>query len=130
MAAGQRYPKRTVVPASWSATGVFTGGGAAANCTKTTGAIQGGIASVNYNAATGKYRITFHDVGQQVLRVLATVGRADAAVPLFVIPIHSSFSRANKTLDINVRTEAALTDLAATDQLQLEVTFTDIGPNT
>ncbi len=130
MPGGNRTVIRSVIPGDWKANGVFTGGGAAANCTKTTGAVQGGIASVNYNAATGKYRITFVDVGQQIIRFLGTVGRADAAVPLFVIPIHSSFSRANKTLDINVRTEAALTDLATTDQLQLEVVFTDIGPNT
>lgn len=128
--AGNRFPVRANAPSLWTAHGVFTGAGAAANCTKTTGAVQGGIASVNYNAATGKYRITFVNVGQQILQFRGTVGRADAAVPLFVIPIHSSFNRANKTLDINVRTEAALTDLAATDQIQIEVDFTDLGPNT
>lgn len=129
MAGGNLYPVRANAPSMYTAHGVYTGGGAAANCTKTTGAVQGGVASVNYNAATGKYRITFVDVGQQILQFRATVGRADAAVPLFVIPIHSSFNRGNKTLDINVRTEAALTDLAATDQIQIEVDFTNIGPN-
>lgn len=128
--AGNRFPVRANAPSLWTAHGVFTGAGAAANCTKTTGAVQGGIASVNYNAATGKYRITFVCVGQQILQFRATVGRADAAVPLFAFPVHSSFNRTNKTLDINVRTEAALTDLAATDQIQIEVDFTDLGPNT
>jgi hypothetical protein len=129
MPMGNAFPARNADGDLVTVHGQFTGGGAAANCTKTSGAINTGISSVNYNAATGKYLVTFQDVGQQLVEFRACVGRADAAVPLFVIPIHGSLSLTSKTLPINVRTEAALTDLATTDKLFITAVWARKGPN-
>lgn len=121
MPLGQAYLDRSTLPGITKAQGVFAGGGAAANCTQA-GPING-VVSVTYNAATGRYLITFADVGGIIVGDGCKVARAQGAVPLFVNLVHSTFSQANKTVEIDVRTEAALTDLATTDRLYVNVNF-------
>lgn len=107
--------------------GVWTGGGAAASCTQSSADWNRGIASVAYNAATGKYLVTFTDCGEQILPgSKVEVCRAAAAAPLLANIVRGSYDASAKTVEIevwDVDSTAALTDLAATDKLLLSFHF-------
>ena len=88
MSLGQAYPVRASIPDLFEVRGVWTGGGAAADMTKEEEDWSRGIASVAYNAATGKYLVTFVDVGQQLVDAEAKVlrdGSGDDHIPGVVI---------------------------------------------
>lgn len=108
--------------------GTWTGGGAAANCSRAAADWSRGIASVNYNAATGKYIITLVEgaAGEQLLPGSnIVVHRAAAAIPLLVNLIRGAFDADAGTVTFEVwapSTEAvasALTDLALTDTISI-----------
>lgn len=132
MSLGNASVVRSTVPDQTEVRGVWTGGGAAANCTKASADASKGIASINYNAATGKYRITFTDVGQQVLDATVNVTRAAGAAPISCNVVRGSFSAANKTLDFEAWAVSAgahaLIDLLTTDKAMVTVVFTKNSP--
>jgi hypothetical protein len=113
--------------------GVWTGGGAAASCTQVSTDWNRGISSVAYNAATGKYLVTFLDCGQQILPGSEVkVCRAAAAAPLLVNIVRGTYSATAKTVEIevwDVDATAALTDLALTDVLLLSFHFSVNKPS-
>lgn len=132
MPLGNAYPVRSIIPDTKRVQGVWTGGGAAANCTQSSSDWSKGIASVNYNAATGKYKITFRDVGQQIVGGKIEVCRAAAAAPLLAVINRATFSIANKTVDFevwDVDAGSALTDLATTDKLLIDIQFATRAPD-
>lgn len=133
MALGNASPVLSSIPKREVA-GVWTGGGSAANCTKAAADWSKGISSVAYNAATGKYRITLSDFGQQLLpgsRI--DVCRAAGASPIRVNIIRSSLAPSaatgTATLDFEVWQDdavsgiPALLDLLTTDKLLINLVF-------
>ena len=133
MAIGDIYPvKGCSVPATIKITGKWTGGGAATNCTKATADWSRGISSVNYNGATGKYRITFTDIpGQQLVDWNLPIARATGVTNALVAKVvEGSYSISAKTLDfevVSVLTPAA-TDLTTTDKVYINLTFSSSPP--
>lgn len=72
---GQAYPLRSAGPDLLVQVGKWTGGGAAADMSVTDGDANHGIASVEYDGATGKYLVTFAEVGEQLVHCDAKVHR-------------------------------------------------------
>lgn len=125
MALGNASPVRANIPKR-EVCGVWTGGGAAADCTKTSTDWSKGISSVAYNAATGKYRITLSEAGQQLLpgsRIEVCVAAGSA--PKFANIVRSSLD--SDSVDFEVWSESggalALTDLATTDKVLINLVF-------
>jgi hypothetical protein len=117
-------PKRSTIPSVICVQGVWTGAGAAANCTHSPADDWSqGIASVNYNAATGKYKITLTQRGQQIVGGHVEVCGAAGATKKTVHIIRSTYSTSAQTVEIEVWTEGteavapALVDLATTDKI-------------
>jgi hypothetical protein len=116
--------------------GVWTGGGAAANCTKSSSDHSRGITSVNYDGATGKYTITLSDWGQQLLPgSKVSICRDAAAAPLLVNLVRGSFAVAADGASASVDFEvwdvdgvSALTDLAVTDKALIDLVFAAAAP--
>jgi hypothetical protein len=106
----------------------WLGGGAAADCTKISKASGKNIASIAYAAATGKYTITFRNVGAQWLGLHASVAAAAGAATAFVaFEIVGSYSATAKTVQIQVSDVATPTahDLAATENLIIDAEWCD-----
>lgn len=101
----------------------WTGGGAAANCTRTTGQ---GVTSVNYNSATGKYVITF-DSGYEVLEGYQFQHGGANATPK-IIKMEAQNATAG-TINIAVSDVATPTnrDLSTDDEISFVVVFRDEG---
>ena len=135
MSTGNSFPVRSTVPDTVRVQGVWTGGGAAANCTKAAADWNRGIASVNYNAATGKYKITFVDVGQQIVYAHVECFSTTGVLTKDVAVIRGSFSVSAKTYEIEIRTKAtdvaaaALVDLITTFGLMITFEFAKNGPD-
>ena len=133
MSLGNASVVRSTVPDQTEVRGVWTGGGAATDCSRATGDANKGIISFKYNAATGKYRVTLTDVGQQILDATCNVSRVSGSIPLSANVIRGSLNVANKTVDIEFWSVAAgahtLTDLAATDKVLVTIVFTKNQPN-
>lgn len=100
---------------------LWAGGGAASNCTSSVA--DGQIASINYTASTGKYTITFANVGAQATPVAIHVSAFGASAKLNVKL--DAYSSTNKTLVIWVYSDTTLADLAATDFLGIETVWCD-----
>lgn len=132
MPIGNTSPYRSTIPGIDCVQGVWTGGGAAANCTRAAGDWNRGIASVNYNAATGKYLVTFIDVGTQIVWGRCEVMGAAGAAGKQVNVVRSTFNATAKTVQIEVWDTAtpSLVDLAATDKLCLKFEFSKNNPAT
>jgi hypothetical protein len=131
MGAPQGYPgDKTTIPGTFKVQGVWTGGGAATNCTKAAADWSKGIASVNYTAATGCYTITFTDVGQQIVGWKITTGQQTGVNPLNFILRNGSFSATTKSVIIEVSADdsGTLTDLLTTDKLYIEFQFAKQAP--
>lgn len=108
----------------WFIDGAATGGGAAANCTGIKGT---GIASVNYNAATGKYVITLKDAWAGFLGLEAVVV---GAARQFNVQVDSEAVATAKTINIRIFASAsgaamALADLLSTETLKFTVSVTN-----
>lgn len=107
--------------------GTWIGGGAAANCTRTSTDQGAGITSVNYNAATGKYRITVTEWGQQLAPgTHIEVHRAAGAAPRVVNVVRAiTVSGTTATIDFEVWDMAtpSLVDLAAADTITITLAF-------
>ena len=111
-------PKREVC-------GVWTGGGAAADCTHTSTDWSRGISAVAYNAATGKYRITLTEAGQQLLPGShIEICRADGASPLLANIVRSTLDSDSVDFEVwDVDSASALTDLDTTDKVLINLVF-------
>ena len=125
------YPSRgTTLPGTFKAQGVWTGGGAATNCTKAAADWNRGIASVNYTAATGIYTITFLDVGQQIVGHKIGFGQQTGVNPLAYCVRNGSFSATTKSVivEFSASDSGTLTDLLTTDKLYIEFEFATSPP--
>ena len=113
-------PMRLAEPNTQHCIAKFNGGGAAANWSKLDG---DGISSVTYNAATGKFKINFTDVGVSILSAAGVGHRATGSAPLHVGFVPGTLSIANKTVDIEVWDMAtpSLVDPATTVEIHLDI---------
>lgn len=120
-----KYPVRSRVSQSYSVMGRWAGGGAAGNMTKVTGR---GIASVNYNSATGAYLITFEDSHPVLVAIGFACGAAGSTATQNVVNYQpASYDAAAKTLPIFITDAASPTaqDLATTEELSIVAWFAD-----
>lgn len=106
-----------------SVKGRWAGGGAAGNCTRTSGR---GISSVDYNSATGKYVITFAEVGEYFLGARIDIMSADGASTSF-LGRPCVYSASAKTLTVNVSDVATPTnhDLATSESMVIDAAWDD-----
>lgn len=117
------FDVKSVHPKVWSVCARYTGGGAASNMTKTAG---NGIASVNYNSATGAYIITFNDVGAVFLggTLTALTGGTTAAQKVVNPVVYSSSAKTLTIFITDVATPTAA-DLSTSEQLWIDLKFSD-----
>ncbi len=125
MSLGNAFPVRSTIPDTVKVQGVWTGGGAAANCTHADADWNRGIASVVYTA-TGIYTITFLDCGQQIVDYSLQVENATGVDPVVGKLVAGSFSSSAKT--VSVEFGATLADLLTTDKLHITFEFAKNGP--
>ena len=129
MSLGNAFPLKSNLPDLVQVIGVWTGGGAATNCTKAAADWSRGITSLNYNAATGKYLITFTDVGQQIVSHSIAVCGLTTVDMVSVNLIRGSFSISAKTCEVEFSDLAGiLLDLLTTDKILINVTFAKNAP--
>ena len=104
--------------------GVWKGGGAAANCTRVLGR---GVSSVNYNAATGQYKITFAEVGEGTQPLVSMNVQAAAGAASTFVARPTVYSASGKTLTFDVTDVATPTnhDLALTEFVHFRVLWDD-----
>lgn len=128
-AIGNASEVRSTLPGVHKVQGVWTGGGAAADCSHAAADWSRGVASIAYNGATGKYLITFTDVGQQIvghnIRVcgLTTVATVTANL------LRGSFDSAAKTVQVEFYDlGGSLIDLLTTDKVLVDVEFVRAAP--
>lgn len=111
--------------------GVWKGGGAATDMTKgvvgTDPGTSKGITSVKYNAATGKYRITFDNVGKVLLGLHVQVFTAAATAAGVRVANVNAYSSSNKTADFIVCDTATptATDLSTSDYVLITGVWSD-----
>lgn len=112
--------------------GTWTGGGAAANCSKADADHSAGITSVAYDGATGKYVITLKEWGQQLLPGShIEVHRAAGAAPLVVNIVRAiTVSGDSATVNFEVWDMAtpSLVDLETTDTIGINLAFSKTKP--
>ncbi len=124
---GQAYPIKASVPGLRFVFGKWTGGGAAADMAVASGDWNKGIASVAYNAATGKYLVTFVGVGQQLVYADAKIHRPTTGDdPLPVNFQFDSFSRTAMTIEMEIG--ATLTDLDTDEKITFMFVFANVAP--
>lgn len=123
MSLGNAYPARKLTPNTRTVTARFTGGGAAGNWTKVYG---DGIASVAYNAATGKFLMTFVDVGAAIQTASVVGHNAAGTAPLFGSVDFANLSLSAKTVPVEMWTDAgALADPDTTCHITVTVEWRD-----
>lgn len=128
VALGQAYPVKASVPGLRLVFGKWTGGGAAEDMTVAPGDWNEGIRSVAYNAATGKYLVTFDAVGQQLVYADAKVHRPTTGDdPLPVNFQFDSFSRTAMTIEMEVG--ATLADVDTDEKVTFMFVFATQAPN-
>ena len=121
MSLGNSYPTRSTIPNTDIVRGVWTGGGAAANCTKAPADWSRGIKSITYNAATGKYLVTFVDAGQQYVGGGIDVCGVSGGAKKYAHILRSTYSPSAKTVQVEIQTGAGvLADLLTTEQIVCE----------
>jgi hypothetical protein len=109
--------------------GMWTGGGAAANCTLAAGDHSAGITSVAYNAATGKYLITVSEWGQQLLPgSQVVIHRAAADAPLVAnlirtVTVATGGASATVAFEVWDLATPSLTDVATTAKVGIHLVF-------
>lgn len=127
------YPNHgNTIPSTVSVGGVWTGGGAATDCTHAAADWSRGIVSVKYNGATGKYQITFLDVpGSQVVGFSADIARATGTTNALIAKmVAGSYSTSTKTLNFEVcdLSTPVATDLTTGDKIMFHITFAKSPP--
>lgn len=119
--ANQAYQDRCLMNGITRSYNLWAGGGGTGNCTSVVA--DGQIASINYTASTGKYTITFANVGAQATPVAINIAAFGATAKQRVEL--DAYSSTNKTLVIWTYTAGSLGDLATTDFLAIEVVWCD-----
>lgn len=124
MPLGNNYPVKSSIPDVVEVTGVFTGAGAD-DFTQTSGDWCKGIDSVTYEAAVGKFLITFNDVGYQIIGADVEVMRPDGTAPLKANVVRGSFSQSAKTVQVQFWDMAtpSLANPASTDRICITIKF-------
>ena len=105
----------------------WQGGGAATSCTSVAKASGRNIASVAY-VSTGRYTVTFRNVGAQWLGISGMVAAAAGAANSFLVrEVVGSYSATAKTVDITICDLAtpSLHDLATTEFVRLDAEWND-----
>lgn len=111
--------------------GVWTGGGAAASCTKAAADHNDGILGVAYNVATGKYKVAFSDVGQQIVFADCKVCGLTGVPPVTANVLRGTYDRAAKTVEVEFYDLAgALIDLLVTDKVLCVFEMSNFAPDT
>ncbi len=130
MSIGNASPERSVIPDTVHVRGVWTGGGAATDCSHVATDWSRGIASIAYTSATGCYTITFTDVGQQVIGFHIGSGQQTGVNPLAFAYRNGTFSAVTKTLifEVSASDSGTLTDLLTTDKLFIDIVFSKQAP--
>ena len=124
---GQAYPIKASIPGLRLVCGKWTGGGAAADMTVASGDWSEGIASVEYNGATGKYLVTFEEVGQQIVHMDAKVHRPTTGDDPIVANIQfDSFDRSAMTIEVEFG--ATLADIDTDEKVTFFVVFATVAP--
>lgn len=127
----QAYPIRSTVSGITRLQGVWTGGGAAADCTKEDEDHNEGIAAIEYNAATGKYLVTFNDVGQQLVYASCEVAGATTEPPVKANVLRGTYDRAEKTVEVEFyKHDGSLIDLLTTDKVMCVFEMSSYAPDT
>ncbi len=108
--------------------GVWTGGGAAADCTHVATDWSKGIASVVYTAATGCYTITFTDSYHSIVGYSLKCSQQTGVDPVVGTVRNGTFSSATKSVVVEINTAGTLTDLLTTDKLFIDFTFARFPP--
>ena len=121
-------PKETI-PGLKSVRGVWTGGGAAADCTHVATDWSRGITSIVYTAATGCYTITFDECGPNLVDFSIHFGQQTGVDPITATVRNGSFSATTKSLVFEVNTAGTLTDLLTTDKLHIHAVFSTNKPD-
>ena len=119
--ANQAYVPRFLMNGIVHSYNLYAGGGAAADCAKSVG--DGQIASVVYNASTGKYLITYNNVGAKTTPVAVNISAFGATAKLNVKL--DAYSATNKTLVFWIYADTTLADLATTDFVSIETVWCD-----
>lgn len=130
MSLGQAHLDKSTLPGLIHVQGVWTGGGAASAMTHTSTDWSRGIVSIAYNSATGKYLITFTDVGQQIVGDSCKVWTASGDKPWTAVVIRSSLSTTAKTVEVEIWDQDgdALSDLGTSQKLAVDITFAPAAP--
>lgn len=98
-------------------------GAAAADPTglQTTGAGSAGVASIAYNAATGKLRVTLDDKWNNLLQCVGQV--IDTTAPDdWEVTVDAESVSSTKIIDLSIWKGGALANLTTDEQLLLEIT--------
>ncbi|MDD5374479.1 hypothetical protein [Acidithiobacillus sp.] len=127
------YPKgSTSIPNLRTVQGVWTGGGAAADCTVASGDWNRGITSIAYTAATGCYTVTFNagDCGYAIVDWHISTGQQTGVNPLAFCLRNAGFSASARTaiFEVSASDSGTLTDLLTTDKLYVSFTFAKTPP--
>lgn len=125
---GNGFPLKSSVPGLFKIAGVWTGGGAATDCSKSATDWSRGIDTVKYNAATGKYKVTFLECGQQLVNHICRIDGATGVTPVISVVVAGSFDPVAKTLSLETYAGAALIDLLVTNKLHLGFIFAKNAP--
>lgn len=125
MPKGNAFPVRSSVPGLFTVEGVWTGGGAAADCAVTAGDWNRGIISFVYTA-TGKYTVTFRDFGQQIVSYSLSTTGATGVDPVVGQVVEGSYSATAGTVALEFG--ATLADLLTTNKVHLSFTFASNAP--
>lgn len=123
MTLGNASPVRSNIP-KHEVCGVWTGGGAASALTRTSTDWSYGISGVAYNAATGKYRISLTESGQQLLPgSKIEICRQAGDAPLVANIVRSSLDSDSVDFEVWDVATPTLTDLATTDKVLINLVF-------
>ncbi len=125
-----KYPVKSRSSKVVIVTGRWLGGGAATDCTKVTGR---GISSVAYNAATGKYLVTFEDLNGTLLAFHVTCGNASGTTTHNTASYDAAnYSATAGTMPICISDVATptLQDLATTEEISITAIFADTALTT
>lgn len=128
-AIGNSTPVTSTLPGVQKVQGVWTGGGAGTSCTHAAADWSRGIASLAYNAAAGKYLLTFTDCGQQIVGHNIRVCGLTGVDPVTVNLLRGTFSSSAKTVQVEFSDlGGTLIDLLTTDKVLVEVDFVRYAP--
>ncbi len=126
MSIGNATVVRSTIPGVHKVQGVWTGGGANADCTLEDGDWSRGIAALAHygTSGSGQYLLTFTDCGQQIVGSSIVVTRPTGSAVRGVLMVTDSFDPVAKT----VLLEFDIGDLPVEDKVLVSVDFVSFAP--